>query len=203
MKRMNKPTVLPWFRLGFAFLAFAAIVVQLFDSIGHSRSVAHFFSFFTVESNILAATLFLLIGLAGLVKLKDKNISFLRGAITLYMTMTGIIYIVLLSGNEIALQTTIPWVNMVLHYIMPVAVLVDWLLFPPRTRIPYKKALMWLSFPLLYVLYSLVRGPLVGWYPYPFLDPRISGWAPVIVTSVGICVGVLGLIKVLTLRSQR
>jgi hypothetical protein len=32
-----------------------------------------------------------------------------------------------------------------------------------------------LAYPLVYLGNSLVRGSLVGWYPYPFLDPRGPG----------------------------
>jgi membrane protease YdiL (CAAX protease family) len=33
----------------------------------------------------------------------------------------------------------------------------------------------WLAWPLVYLAYSLVRGAVVDWYPYPFLDPDESG----------------------------
>ena len=39
---------------------------------------------------------------------------------------------------------------------------------------------MWLVFPLGYTAYTLARGPVVDWYPYPFLDPRIEGWVALV-----------------------
>jgi len=33
----------------------------------------------------------------------------------------------------------------------------------------------WLLFPLAYFGYSLLREPAAGFYPYPFLNPRLSG----------------------------
>jgi hypothetical protein len=30
-------------------------------------------------------------------------------------------------------------------------------------------------YPLVYFAYSLIRGAIVHWYPYPFLDPRYPG----------------------------
>ncbi len=53
--------------------------------------------------------------------------------------------------------------------------LVDWILFSPWTRRSFLAALGWLLAPLAYFAYSLVRGPIAHWYPYPFLDPRHSG----------------------------
>src|SRR5688572_7419485 len=116
-KSMTKSSLVSWVRIGFAILTFSAVITQLLTSISLGRSVANFFSFFTIESNILAGTLLLLTGIYGLFKGRVDRFNFLRGAATLYMSMTGIIYLLLLSGNEVALQTTTPWVNMVLHYI--------------------------------------------------------------------------------------
>ena len=45
----------------------------------------------------------------------------------------------------------------------------------PWTRRSLLAALGWLLAPLAYFAYSLVRGPIAHWYPYPFLDPRSLG----------------------------
>ncbi|MGA8046237.1 MAG: Pr6Pr family membrane protein, partial [Dermatophilaceae bacterium] len=67
--------------------------------------------------------------------------------------------------------TAVPWDNTVLHYIVPVAMLVDYLLDRPRRRLSFRASLLWLIYPLAYAGYSLIRGAIVDWYPYPFLDP--------------------------------
>jgi hypothetical protein len=42
-------------------------------------------------------------------------------------------------------------------------------------------------FPALYLVYALVRGPIAGWYPYPFLDPTmVGGYGGVALYCVGI-----------------
>ena len=48
-------------------------------------------------------------------------------------------------------------------------------------------------FPALYVPYSLIRGALVGWYPYPFLDADAQGYGSVAVTCAVMLVGLVGL----------
>ena len=53
----------------------------------------------------------------------------------------------------------------------------------PVRRIGFRTALPWLGVPLVYVAYSLLRGPLVDWYPYPFLDPADGGYGRVAVVS--------------------
>jgi uncharacterized membrane protein len=66
---------------------------------------------------------------------------------------------------------------------------VDWLLDPPDRPPRIRRALAWLLYPLVYLAYSLIRGPRVGWYPYPFLDPQRSGGYGVVAgTSLAIVV---------------
>jgi hypothetical protein len=44
-----------------------------------------------------------------------------------------------------------------------------------------------LIYPLAWVAFSLVRGVLTGWWPYPFLDPTgPAGWLGVVEYIVGI-----------------
>lgn len=62
-----------------------------------------------------------------------------------------------------------------LHGVLPAAFLLDWLIDRGKTVLPWRSMLYWLIFPLLYCFYSLVRGPISGWYPYYFLDPGHQG----------------------------
>jgi hypothetical protein len=127
-----------------------------------------------------------------------------RGAAALYMATTGVVYVLLLSGLEDALQTQISWVNLVVHYIMPVVVVLDWLIDPPRRRVPFARALLWFVFPVVYLVYSLARGALVGRYPYPFLDPTgARGYGGVAVAAVFIAVGLVGFTALLAWTAPR
>ena len=81
-----------------------------------------------------------------------------------------------------------PWDNTVLHYIMPIVIIIDWLLLPPAAAVALGTALIWLAFPLAYLVYSLIRGPIAHWYPYPFMDPDTHGYLGVAITSVVIAV---------------
>ena len=41
--------------------------------------------------------------------------------------------------------------------------------------------------PAAYLVYSLIRGPIVDWYPYPFLNPdEVGGYGGVAAYAVGI-----------------
>ena len=121
----------------------------------------------------------------------------LRALATFCMTTTGIVYVTLLRGLEDTLQTPVPWINTVLHYVMPVVVLLDWVLDRPRPPLPFTRALLVLIYPVAWVVYSLVRGAIVDWYPYPFLDVETKGYAEVLLTCAVLAVAMVGLVWVL------
>ncbi|HVI69579.1 MAG TPA: Pr6Pr family membrane protein [Magnetospirillaceae bacterium] len=172
--------ILAWYKLGIAGLVIVAVVAQFIEaSTRPTFNPVNFFSFFTIESNILAALIFVGIGIAYLMGRDGKRLVLLRGAATLYMTVTGIVYALLLSGSEEALSTTIPWVNFVLHYLFPFVAFADWFIDRPAVRVTLKQSLWWLIFPIAYLAYSLTRGALTGWYPYPFLNPANGGYGQV------------------------
>lgn len=188
------------FRFWFALLGFAAVLVQFLHLMGNGGNAGNYFSYFTIESNIIA---FVTLSLAGWFAWKGASprwLELLRGAATVYMTITGITYSLLLS--DIDVNTPIPWINVVLHYTVPTVMVIDWLVDLPKTRISIKTSLLWLAFPLLYLAYSLIRGPIVGWYPYPFLDPGVSGYGTVAIMSVLIAVAAFALAIVAALSTK-
>ncbi len=199
----NKSTILAASRITLGVVTFGAIAIQLIHSIRHGRDIANFFSFFTIESNILAVILLVGLGIYQLIDKKLPGAAYYRGAVTLYMTMTGIIYVLLLSGSEVALQTTLPGVNFILHYLIPAVILLDWLVFPPEERLSWRIALLWLIYPLVYLVYSLVRGNLTDWYPYPFINPITNGWPNVIGMSLTLAIGIATLTLLLVFRTSR
>lgn len=188
----NKNTLIVY-KLIFSFLGFGAIVTEIATLV--ERGVFNpfnFFSFFTIETNILVAITFLLSALAVAAGKKSQTLDILRGLSLVTILIVGIGFALLLSGIEGLVLTAVPWDNLVLHYIIPVAALVDFMIDRPRTRFSFRSSLTWLLFPIVYVSYSLTRGALTGWYPYPFLDPRLSSYGDVAATISGLLVlGVL------------
>ena len=187
----------------FAALTLAAVGVQL--GLGLRRetfNVVNFFSFFTIESNLIAAVVFVITGVRALRVAEQDRFALLRGLATLAMTMTGVIYFLLLRGLEASLQTPVPWVNTVLHYVMPLAVLADWFIAPPGRSVRFGEALRWVLFPAAYVVYSLTRGALTGWYPYPFLNASEQGYARIALTCAVMLVAVVGLAALLAARTR-
>jgi hypothetical protein len=173
----------------FALLGFSALVTEIATLVARHRFAAgDFFSYFTVEANTLAVISLVVGSFLLALGRASRGFGFYRGAVTLYMTTTILIFIVLLSGYPSAELTAVPWDNTVLHYIMPIVIIVDWLIAGRPVPIRYRWALLWLVFPLAYLAYSLIRGPIAHWYPYPFMDPSHHGYVGVAVTSIVIAV---------------
>jgi hypothetical protein len=184
-----------------ALLALAALTAIGYDvAAGPGVSDADYFSYFTVLSNLFAAAM-LLHGAFRPARERSGTVELLRGAAVVYILTTGIVYLLLLSGNAPAY----PWVNAILHYLMPVAVTLDWLLDPPRVRLDLTRTVvLWMAFPLLYVLYTLARGAIVDWYPYFFVNPhRGGGYLLVAGDCLAVGIGIIALIAVTTWAGNR
>ncbi len=166
----------------------------------------NFFSFFTIQSNILAAAL--LFSMA-LIRRDERSLLFdlARGAITLYIAITGVVFALLLSGLQESLDTHIGWVDFTVHKLIPVVVVADWVWDPPRHRLPVAASLAWLIYPVLWLIYTLVRGASEDWYPYPFVDAAHLGYGGVLLRSaflvVGFVAGAAALIVIGNWRSGR
>ena len=173
-------------RIAFGLLVVAALAFMIYTLVdGGTFNALNFFTFFTVMSNILAAAVLIEGGrreLSGAEPVPDMW----RGAAVVYMTVTYIVFAVLLRDLQEELQTNVPWVDSVLHRVMPIAVMADWLIDPPRTAIAFRRALAWLGFPLAWTAFTLIRGEIDGRYPYPFLDPANGGYGVVALYSVAI-----------------
>lgn len=162
---------IPSLRVAFAALGLIALGVG-YDRDLHTHDGVNFFFYFTDLSNLLGAGVLLAGGTAALRGRRGVP-DLLRGACVLYLVITGLVYWSLLAGQMTA--ATIRWQNDIVHGVMPAVLLLDWLLVPPAARIGAARASRWLAFPLLYLAVSLLRGPLVRWWPYDFLDPREPG----------------------------
>lgn len=175
-------------RLGFAATAIVAMTYQFAEIQDQGRSEGNFFSFFTIQSNILAVAalcLLVLMPRAARTSLFDG----VRSGIVLYIAITGIVFALLLAGLQEELQTTIPWVDFVVHKLVPIALVVDWLLDPPRHRLAWWTAIAWLAYPAAWFAFTLVRGEIVDWYPYPFVDVARHGYGGVLLDGAALVVG--------------
>ncbi len=73
-----------------------------------------------------------------------------------------------------------------LHVAVPVLTIVGWLVFGPRGRVDRTDLLGFLVVPVVWLAYTLIRGAIVDWYPYPFIDVAVHGYAVVGATCLAI-----------------
>jgi len=169
-----------------ALVAIVAIIVQAKTLADAGKlDVVNFFSYFTIQSNLIGIAVLLVMAIQTS-RHRPAALEGLRGAATVYLTVTFIVVIALLQNVDVGLQ--LAWVDAVLHKLTPVVIVADWVIDPPLVPIPWRRSLTWLAYPLVWLGYTVIRGAIVGWYPYPFLDPANGGYGQVAVTSVVILV---------------
>jgi len=151
---------------------------------GTAGRVIRVLSFFTVQSNILSG-----IVSAQLAMRPDRDGPLWRVArldALFGIAVTGVVYATVLArihephGWE---QTSS---NIVVHYVVPIGMVLGWLLFGPRPRIT-ASVLRWsLAWPVAWLVYTLIRGEATSWYPYPFLDAATQGYGRVLLNAVAV-----------------
>lgn len=154
-----------FYRIFFGVLIFVAIFYQLYYLRNSpTYNLINYVSYFTVLSNFFVASVLLLTGVRSG---KTIHFDYARGAATLYILVTGFGFIFLLGGDN---DQLLPWVNIVLHYLAPFIMLLDWFVDPLEEKISFSYALSWLAPPFVYLGFAFIRGYFINWYPYDFLD---------------------------------
>jgi hypothetical protein len=158
-------------RAAVALLAATALTANFVDAsdLPTFRAI-NYFSYFTNLSNIFAV---IVLAVGAVRDPSSRRWELVRGAATFCTTVTGIVYALFLT--DVSVGVTDPWINNVIHRVVPVFMLLDWWL-ASRAPVAPRAALRWLAIPIVYLAYTLMRGPLAGdWYPYPFVDPTRDG----------------------------
>ena len=143
-----------------------------------------FLSFFTIQSNLMVAvclsfSLLLPRTAPGNFFLKSS----VQSAIALYIFIVGLVYNTMLRG--LADFKGMQWiVDNLLHVAVPILFVIYWFIFTPRTFFQWKQCLYWLIYPFIYTVYSMIRGSIVHWYPYPFLNADSLGYAKVFINML-------------------
>ena len=177
---MDTRALLAAVRVVAATVVLAAIGYDLIDQAGDgSAALINTLSYFTVQSNLIGAGV-LLYAASRWRRPATATLDWLRGAAVVYLVVTMVIYNVLLASGD-----PMTWTNAIVHVLFPIYLVIDWLVDPPGTRIGWRRGILWLAYPTLYIVYTFARGALVGWYPYPFFDLNANG-AAVALYTVGL-----------------
>jgi hypothetical protein len=165
-----------------AVLVLAAVIVQIIIAVHvsgtpHETSVGllrgsstagriiRVLSFFTIQSNLLSG----LVSAQLAIRPNRDGTAWrsLRLAALFGITVTGIVYSTVLAKIHEPNGTAETFVNDLVHYVVPVMMILGWLAFGPRPRITRTTILGSLLFPLLWIIYTLIRGAIWKWSRTP------------------------------------
>ncbi|WP_246036279.1 Pr6Pr family membrane protein [Cellulomonas telluris] len=156
-------------------LAGALVLAVLAYSYGAQRAAGRdrlvdFLGYFTNLTSLLAAVLLVAAGAVALCgRPAPPWLPSARGVATACLLVVAVVYDLAVTG---AGGTAAPWVSAVLHVVLPVVALLDWVLGADRAALPWRRLWLVLPYPLVWLVVVLVRGATDGWVPYGFLLPE-------------------------------
>ena len=171
-----------------ALAAWAGLAVQFAATFSQTGSLVGtlwiLLRFFTVITNLLVAVTMTRVATG-----RRISPSLLAG-LTLAIIFVGIIYATLLHGL-VALSGLALVADVLLHYVVPIAMAVYWLAFAPKIGLAWRDAALWCLYPLAYLFYVVLRGSVDGRYPYPFIDVTTLGYGRIVLNSLMLLVAYL------------
>ncbi|KJZ45292.1 Pr6Pr family membrane protein [Pseudomonas fluorescens] len=180
-----------------AMLGWAGLSIQMY-LILHSRwtlgasligGLMSFFSYFTVLSNTLVATV---LTCEWTSRESAARRWFLQPWVSSAIAVS--IAVVSLAYNLLLRHLWHPegwqWLaDELLHDIMPLLFLGYWWWCVPKGTLRVWHIALWVIYPLLYFAYALLRGHLLAVYPYPFVDVDKLGYPQVFINAGGLLAG--------------
>jgi len=184
---------------------FTAIIVGLFGIVlqfilmlqsrqtGLAEAVIRFFGFFTIISNCMVLLFFV----GHLFPAKKYLYAFVNKnevatAVTIYIIVVGAVYQTILR-NPIPLKGLHRVADDILHAFIPLLMAGFWLIFISSKKINANTIPYWLIYPAAYLIYTLIRGSIVNYYPYPFVAVNNLGYSRVLFNSGMLVIFFLGI----------
>ena len=163
-----------------AVAAWFAVLLQFYISMKFADSRAaeavRFFSFMTIWTNIIIAVFYTVLITSPHTKLgRFFSRPMVQAGLLLYIIIVGLIYHLILANqwNPQGLEFI---ADQSLHTVVPILYLFYWIIFSEKEKLSYGSAIKWLEYPIVYVVYSLIRGAITGKYPYFFVDVTKLGY---------------------------
>jgi hypothetical protein len=174
---------------GVALSAYTAVKIPGHFPTGVERGF-NTFAFFTVDSNLIVG------GTTALLAIRPDRPSVTFRTFRLIglvaITVTGVVYHVALA-SLFDLDGVYQLGNQLVHTVVPLLTVLGWLMFGPRGQLSRRIAWLSLLFPVGWLAFTLIRGAVIHWYPYPFIDVAAIGYAKAILNAFWVALLLLGL----------
>lgn len=155
-------------------IVLGALITQITDQLSVGRfEPTEYFAYFTIQTAMINIVVMIAGGIMAFATERDTRLyTAIRASIFSYAIVTGVVYNLLLRDipNDDGYVGPV-WPNESLHVWIPIYIALDWLLTPGRVRIAWSTVWLAVSYPLIWVGVTMLRGSATGWYPYPFLEP--------------------------------
>ena len=205
MPLFNSRPGLAMFAAGIASIAWAALILQLWLTlgivIGQGRGVGMglvvYFGFFTVLTNLLAA-LVVSAHVAGPGfpghRLLSSPVMLTTAAAAI--TIVSLVYFLILRHvwKPQGLQFV---VDAALHYAVPLLMVVFWALAVRPDTLKWRDAPWLFAYPLAYLVYVFLRGEMFGLYPYEFVDVLKLGYCTALRNAGGMLLAYAAIVGML------
>lgn len=198
-------TAARWWHAVTAAVSGSSLLLQLVlsataDNDTLSTRLIRLVSFFTVQSNIVVTVVSFSLLLDPSRDGRGWRIARLLAVSCI--GVTGLVYVTVLRGL-VELGPAARVADTGLHYLTPALVVVGWFLVGPRPRIDPATIGWTLAFPVLWLAYTLVRGEIADWYPYPFVDVATEGYAAVLLNCLAVTLLFLAVCGLVLLADRR
>ena len=165
-----------------AAIVLAVIIgILLQCEVGTSNFSLSSFRMFTTLSNCAVAVFFVVYIAKCLIEGQNqlgKAIKYFKFLITLSIMLTGLVAHFMLQGLFDNMASEVKVGLTLLHYVVPIAVVLDWIIFDEKGKTEWKMPFFAAAFPILYVIVTMIAAPLMpsaSRYPYPFLNVDALG----------------------------
>ena len=78
--------------------------------------------------------------------------------------------------------------DVILHYVMPILLVIDWLFLVSKETLKTTDTFSWLAYPIVYLIWTYIHGAYSSYYPYPFLNNSEPGIARVLLNEAGLLI---------------
>mgnify|MGYP000275855351 CR=1 FL=1 len=188
MKPTRSVAILRWLA---AATIFSSVVWQVTDRLAHNLfRPAEYFAYFSIQGTLIASVMLAYTGwLAWNGTPEKKQVTIARVSATTYSIVIAVVYNALLRGGAGDIRDAgyawpvVP--NEIMHVWAAVLILLDWLIVAGYPKLRLRASLWVAAYPLAWLIFSVTRGSIDGWWAYWFLNPNEPAGVPGMLQYIG------------------